>query len=88
MTRSRKRTDRRRERVFPTSCQLNPERILIAVEAIGIGQTRCAARRYARERVVLIVRSARTGDPAPAGGKMDVSEAAWQMAMRAAWSRQ
>ena len=39
---------------------LNPERILIAVEAIGIGQDAVErAAQYARERVVLADRSAR-----------------------------
>ncbi len=54
---------------------LNPERILIAAEAIGIGQDALRrATRYAKERVVFDRPiGAEPGHPASAGGEMDVS---------------
>ena len=54
---------------------LNPERVLVGAEAMGIGQDALRrATRYARERVVFD-RPDRPepGHPAPAGGELDVS---------------
>ncbi len=66
---------------------LNPERVLIAAEAVGIGQDALArAARYARERVVF-------GRPIgrnqaiqhPLAESWCELEAAWAMTLRAAW---
>ena len=66
---------------------LNPERVLVAVEAIGVGQDALArAARYAKERVVF-------GRPIgmnqaiqhPLAENWMQLEAAWTLAMRAAW---
>ncbi len=66
---------------------LNPERILIAVEAIGIGQDALRrATRYARERVVFDRPIGQNqAIQHPLAEKWMYLEAAWQMAMRAAW---
>ena len=66
---------------------LNPERILIAVEAIGIGQDALRrATRYARERVVFDRQIGQNqGIQHPLAERWMYLEAAWQMAMRAAW---
>ena len=66
---------------------LNPERILIAVEAIGIGQDALRrATRYARERVVFDRPIGQNqAIQHPLAEKWIYLEAAWQMAMRAAW---
>lgn len=65
---------------------LNPERILIAVEAIGIGQDALRrATRYARERVVFDRPIGQNqGIQHPLAEKWMVLEAAWLMAMKAA----
>jgi len=66
---------------------LNPERILIAVEAIGIGQDALRrAARYARERVVFDRPIGQNqGIQHPLAENWMYLESAWQMAMRAAW---
>jgi acyl-CoA dehydrogenase len=65
---------------------LNPERILIAVEAIGIGQDALRrAARYARERVVFDRPIGQNqGIQHPLAEKWMYLEAAWLMAMKAA----
>ena len=65
---------------------LNPERILIAVEAIGIGQDALRrAARYARERVVFDRPIGQNqGIQHPLAEKWMCLEAAWLMAMKAA----
>lgn len=66
---------------------LNPERILIAVEAIGIGQDALRrATRYAKERVVFgRPIGANQGIQHPLAERWMALEAAWLMAMKAAW---
>ena len=66
---------------------LNPERILIAVEAIGIGQDSLRrAAKYARERVVFDRPIGQNqGIQHPLAENWMYLESAWQMAMRAAW---
>ncbi|WP_420836273.1 acyl-CoA dehydrogenase family protein [Bradyrhizobium valentinum] len=66
---------------------LNPERILIAVEAIGIGQDALRrAARYARERVVFDRPIGQNqGIQHPLAERWMYLEAAWQMATRAVW---
>jgi acyl-CoA dehydrogenase len=66
---------------------LNPERILIAVEAIGIGQDALRrAAKYARERVVFDRPIGQNqGIQHPLAENWMYLESAWQMAMRAAW---
>jgi acyl-CoA dehydrogenase len=66
---------------------LNPERILIAVEAIGIGQDALRrAARYARERIVFDRPIGQNqGIQHPLAEKWMYLESAWLMAMRAAW---
>src|SRR4051812_5339265 len=66
---------------------LNPERILIAVEAIGIGQDALRrAANYARERVVFDRPIGQNqGIQHPLAENWMYLESAWQMAMRAAW---
>ena len=65
---------------------LNPERVLIAVEAIGIGQDALRrATRYAKERVVFDRPIGQNqGIQHPLAEKWMYLEAAWLMAMRAA----
>lgn len=66
---------------------MNPERVLIAAEAIGLGQLALArATAYAKERIVFnrpIGQNQAIQHPL-AGNWMDL-EAAWLMVMRAAW---
>jgi acyl-CoA dehydrogenase len=66
---------------------LNPERVLIAVEAIGIGQDALRrASQYARERIVFDRPIGQNqGIQHPLAEKWMYLEAAWLMAMRAAW---
>lgn len=66
---------------------LNPERILIAVEAIGIGQDALRrATRYANERVVFGRPIGQNqGIQHPLAERWMALEAAWLMAMKAAW---
>ncbi len=66
---------------------LNPERILIGAEAIGIGQDALRrAVRYAREREVFDRPIGQNqGIQHPLAEKWMYLEAAWQMALRAAW---
>src|SRR6185369_4038920 len=66
---------------------LNPERILIAVEAIGIGQDALRrAANYARERVVFDRPIGQNqGIQHPLAENWMYLESAWQMALRAAW---
>src|SRR6267378_3500355 len=66
---------------------LNPERILIAVEAIGIGQDALRrAAKYARERVVFDRPIGQNqGIQHPLAENWMYLESSWQMAMRAAW---
>jgi acyl-CoA dehydrogenase len=66
---------------------LNPERILIAVEAIGIGQDALRrAAQYARERIVFDRPIGQNqGIQHPLAEKWMYLESAWLMAMRAAW---
>jgi acyl-CoA dehydrogenase len=66
---------------------LNPERILIAAEAIGIGQDALRrAAKYARERVVFDRPIGQNqGIQHPLAENWMYLESAWQMAMRAAW---
>jgi acyl-CoA dehydrogenase len=66
---------------------LNPERILVAVEAIGIGQDALRrAARYARERIVFDRSIGQNqGIQHPLAERWMYLEAAWQMATRAAW---
>src|SRR6266404_59195 len=66
---------------------LNPERILISVEAIGIGQDALhRAAKYARERVVFDRPIGQNqGIQHPLAENWMYLESAWQMAMRAAW---
>lgn len=66
---------------------LNPERVLIAVEAIGIGQDALRrATQYAKERVVFGRQiGANQGIQHPLAERWMALEAAWLMAMKAAW---
>jgi len=66
---------------------LNPERVLIAVEAIGIGQDALRrATQYAKERVVFGREiGANQGIQHPLAERWMALEAAWLMAMKAAW---
>ena len=66
---------------------LNPERILIAVEAIGIGQDALRrATQYAKERVVFGRPIGQNqGIQHPLAERWMALEAAWLMAMKAAW---
>lgn len=66
---------------------LNPERILIAVEAIGIGQDALRrATRYAKERIVFDRPIGQNqGIQHPLAERWMALEAAWLMAMKAAW---
>jgi len=66
---------------------LNPERVLIAVEAIGIGQDALRrATQYAKERVVFGRQiGANQGIQHPLAERWMSLEAAWLMAMKAAW---
>lgn len=66
---------------------LNPERVLIAVEAIGIGQDALRrATQYAKERVVFgRPIGANQGIQLPLAERWMALEAAWMMAMKAAW---
>jgi len=66
---------------------LNPERVLIAVEAIGIGQDALRrATQYAKERVVFgRPIGANQGIQHPLAERWMALEAAWLMAMKAAW---
>src|SRR3989441_295653 len=66
---------------------LNPERILIAVEAIGIGHDALRrATRYARERVVFDRPIGQNqGIQHPLAENWMYLESAWQMAMLAGW---
>ncbi|GAC1582864.1 MAG: acyl-CoA dehydrogenase family protein [Sphingomicrobium sp.] len=65
---------------------LNPERVLIAVEAIGIGQDALRrATQYARERIVFDRPIGQNqGIQHPLAERWMYLEAAWQMAMKAA----
>jgi acyl-CoA dehydrogenase len=66
---------------------LNPERILIAAEAVGIGQDALGrAARYARERVVFGRPIGQNqGIQHPLAERWMALEAAWAMTMKAAW---
>jgi len=66
---------------------LNPERILIAVEAIGIGQDALRrATKYAQDRVVFGRPIGQNqGIQHPLAERWMALEAAWLMAMKAAW---
>ena len=66
---------------------LNPERVLVAVEAVGIGRQALArAARYAKERVVFDRPIGQNqGVAHPLAQSWIELEAAWLMAMRAAW---
>jgi acyl-CoA dehydrogenase len=66
---------------------LNPERILIAAEAIGIGQDALRrASKYARERIVFDRPIGQNqGIQHPLAERWMYLEAAWLMAMKAAW---
>jgi len=66
---------------------LNPERALVAVEAIGVGQDALArATRYARERVVFDRPiGMNQGIQHPLAERWMELEAAWTLAMKAAW---
>jgi acyl-CoA dehydrogenase len=66
---------------------LNPERILVAAEAIGIGQDALRrAAKYARERVVFDRPIGQNqGIQHPLAENWMYLESAWQMTMRAAW---
>jgi acyl-CoA dehydrogenase len=66
---------------------LNPERVLIASEAIGIGQDALRrAARYARERIVFDRPIGQNqGIQHPLAERWMYLESAWLMAMRAAW---
>ena len=67
---------------------LNPERVLVAVEAVGIGRQALArAARYAKERVVFDRPIGQNqGVAHPLAQSWIELEAAWLMAMRAAWT--
>ena len=67
---------------------LNPERVLVAVEAVGIGRQALArAARYAKERVVFDRPIGQNqGVAHPLARSWIELEAAWLMAMRAAWT--
>ena len=67
---------------------LNPERVLVAVEAVGIGRQALArAARYAKERVVFGRPIGQNqGVAHPLAQSWIELEAAWLMAMRGAWS--
>ena len=67
---------------------LNPERVLVAVEAVGIGRQALArAARYAKERVVFDRPIGQNqGVAHPLAKSWIELEAAWLMAMRAAWT--
>jgi len=66
---------------------LNPERVLVAAEAIGIGQDALRrGARYARERIVFDRPIGQNqGIQHPLAEKWMYLESAWLMAMRAAW---
>jgi acyl-CoA dehydrogenase len=66
---------------------LNPERVLIAAEAVGIGQDALRrATRYARERVVFDRPIGQNqGIQHPLAERWMALEAAWTMTMKAAW---
>jgi acyl-CoA dehydrogenase len=66
---------------------LNPERILIGAEAVGIGQDALRrAAKYARDRVVFDRPIGQNqGIQHPLAEKWMYLESAWQMVMRAAW---
>ena len=66
---------------------LNPERILVAAEAIGVGQDALRrAAKYARDRVVFDRPIGQNqGIQHPLAENWMYLESAWQMAMRAAW---
>jgi acyl-CoA dehydrogenase len=66
---------------------LNPERVLIAAEAIGIGQDALRrATKYARERVVFNRPIGQNqGIQHPLAERWMALEAAWAMTMKAAW---
>jgi len=66
---------------------LNPERILLGAEAVGIGQDALRrAAKYARDRVVFDRPIGQNqGIQHPLAEKWMYLEAAWQMVMRAAW---
>jgi acyl-CoA dehydrogenase len=66
---------------------LNPERLLIGAEAIGIGRDALArATRYARERVVFDRPIGRNqGIQHPLAERWMALEAAWQMVLKGAW---
>ena len=67
---------------------LNPERVLVAVEAVGIGRQAVArAVRYAKERVVFERPIGQNqGVAHPLAQSWIELEAAWLLAMRGAWS--
>ena len=67
---------------------LNPERVLVAVEAVGIGRQAVArAARYAKERVVFDRPIGQNqGVAHPLAESWIELEAAWLMAMRGAWT--
>ena len=67
---------------------LNPERVLVAVEAVGIGRQALArAARYAKERIVFDRPIGRNqGVAHPLAQSWIELEAAWLMAMRGAWT--
>ena len=67
---------------------LNPERVLVAVEAVGIGRQALArAARYAKERVVFDHPIGRNqGVAHPLAASWIELEAAWLLAMRGAWT--
>ena len=67
---------------------LNPERVLVAVEAVGIGRQALArAARYAKERVVFGRPIGQNqGVAHPLAQSWIELEAAWLMAMRGAWT--
>jgi acyl-CoA dehydrogenase len=66
---------------------LNPERLLIGAEAIGIGRDALArATRYARERVVFDRPIGQNqGIQHPLAERWMALEAAWQMVLKGAW---
>jgi acyl-CoA dehydrogenase len=66
---------------------LNPERVLLGAEAVGIGQDALRrATKYARDRIVFDRPIGQNqGIQHPLAEKWMYLEAAWQMVMRAAW---
>ena len=66
---------------------LNPERVLVGAEAVGIGQDALRrAAQYARDRVVFDRPIGQNqGIQHPLAESWMYLEAAWQMVMRAAW---